>query len=389
VKRAYKYRIYPTEKQQAKLAKHFGCVRFVWNKYVECFKDRQKRKSVKEYRQEFEFLKEVSAAALQQKERDYIEYLSQFFNKKRKKRLGKPQFKTRKNKQSFRLPNQKFEIVGNKIHLEKIGKVQIVIDRPCDGRMLSVTVSKDRVGDYFVSVLVETEVTKLPKTGKTVGIDLGLKQLITTSDGVQIDRLRENQAKLEIKHIQRRLSKKQKGSNRRNKLKKRLAKLHRKQARKRAWHLHNISRYLIDNYDTIVVEDLNVAGMMKNHKLAGAIGDASWSMLVNMLEAKSKMYGRELFKIDRFFPSSKTCNSCGIVKEHLELSERTFTCECGYEADRDLNAAKNLEQFYTESSLGINACGDEKFMLKSKDINRCSSVKQESNRKTRDYTIRL
>jgi putative transposase len=345
VKRAYKYRIYPTQKQQVKLAKTFGCVRFVWNKYTESFLNRTKSKSSTVLRFENDFLKEVSAGALQQKQRDFMEFKSQFFNKKRKKKLGKPNYKKRKSKQSFRLPNQKFYIKDGKIQIEKIGKIKINIDHhyPLDGRLLSVTISKDKVGDYFASVLVETVITPLPKTNKTVGIDLGLKSLVTTSDGVQIDRLSDNQARSKIKHIQRRLVKKTKGSNRYNKIKKRLAKLHRKEARRTDYHNHNISKYLVENYDIIVTEDLNISSMMKNHKLAGAIGRAAWRKLINQIDYKCAMYGKELIKINRFFPSSKMCNSCGVVKEQLSLSDRVFTCECGYQNDRDLNAALNIK----------------------------------------------
>lgn len=339
--KAYKYRIYPNKSQQIKLAKTFGCVRFLWNKNVEVFNEQGDFKTSTKYRKEYDFLKEVSASAIQQKEMDFKEFKKQKFSKTRKKKLGKPQFKNRRGKQSFRLPNQKFKLVGNKIQLEKIGKVSIVLDRMFSGKTMSVTVSKDTCGDYFASILVDEEIIPKPKTNNSVGIDVGLKQLITTSDGLQINRLRDNQTKL--KHIQRRLSRKKKGSYRFNELKLRLAKLHRKQARRREWFLHNISTHLVESYDVIAVEDLNIAGMMKNHKLAGAIADASWSELIRQLDYKCKFYGKELVKIGRFFPSSKTCHSCGLIKEDLELSDRVFICECGYKNDRDVNASLNIK----------------------------------------------
>lgn len=190
--RAYKYRIYPTESQKIKLAKTFGCVRFLWNKNVEIYQNKGEYKSSTKYRSEFDFLKDVSAAAIQQKEIDFKEFKKQKSSKTRKKKLGSSKFKSRRNRQSFRLPNQKFKLIGNKLQLEKIGKIRIVMDRPTDGKLMSVTVSKDTCGDYFASILVEAIVEKLPKTDRSVGIDVGLKALITTSDGLQVDSLRDN-----------------------------------------------------------------------------------------------------------------------------------------------------------------------------------------------------
>lgn len=339
--RAYKYRIYPNKTQKVLLNKTFGCVRFVWNKNVESFLNRTEFKSSTEYRKEFEFLKEVSAATIQQKEIDFKEFKNQRFSKTRKKKIGNPKFKSRRNRQSFRLPNQKFRIEGNKLKLEKIGLIKIKLDREFIGRTISVTISRDVVGDYYASVLVEEEQKSKPKTNKVVGIDLGIKALLTTSDGLQVKTFPDNQRK--IKHIQRRLSRKTKGSNRFRRLKLRLAKLHRKETRRREWLLHNISYHLVDNYDLIVAEDLNVAGMMKNHCLAGSIGNASWSTLIKMIDYKSKFYGKEFVKINRWFPSSKTCNCCGQIKDNLKLSDRIYKCECGNISDRDLNATKNIK----------------------------------------------
>lgn len=339
--KSYKYRIYPTTIQKIKLAKTFGCARFIWNKNVETFNNRSDFKSTTEYRKEYEFLKEVSAGAIQQKENDFKELKNQKFSKSRKKKIGNPKFKSKYDKQSFRLPNQKFYIKNNKIQIEKIGKVKIVIDREYIGRTMSVTVSKDKCGDYYASILVETEIEHKAKTGNSVGVDVGLKELIVTSDGLSMKNLPNNQTK--IKHIQRHLSRKVKGSNRYYKIKYRFAKLNRKENRRKDWYLHNISSFLVNNYDVIVTEDLNVQGMMKNHKLAGSIGRASWTKLINQIQYKCDWYGKELIKINRFFPSSKTCNNCGTIKEDLTLKDRIFKCECGYVCDRDLNAAKNIK----------------------------------------------
>lgn len=340
--RAYKYRLYPNKTQTVLLNKTFGCVRLFWNKCVDAFNKREQIQKSTAMRTEFLFMKEVSAAAIQQKERDFLEYKKQFFNKGRNKKVGRPAFKKRNNRQSFRLPNQKFSLVENRIRLEKIGWVKVVVDRPYNGKEVSATISKDNCGDYYVSILVDTNVEAKIKTNKTVGIDMGVKKLIITSDGLQVNSFSENQRK--IKHIQRRLSNKKKGSNNFLKLKKRLSLLYCKEQRRRNWLSHNLSLFLVENYDKICVEDLNVSGMVKNHKLARVISQASWTTLINQIEYKCKFYGKELIKIGRFYPSSKTCSQCGNKKDTLKLSERTYVCEnCGLRIDRDLNAAINIK----------------------------------------------
>lgn len=337
---SYKYRIYPNKTQKEMLSKTFGCVRFLWNKNVEVFNNKGEFKSSTLYREEFDFLREVSAGALQQKEKDFKQFKDQFFSKDRKKKLGRPSFKSRRDKQSFRLPNQKFTLKDNKIRLEKIGWIRVKIDRTYSGREMSVTVTKDLTEKYYVSILVETEQIKKQKTGKQVGIDLGIKRLITTSDGLQIKNYSDNQG---IKSIQRNLSRKKKGSRRYKELKLKLAKLHKKQSQKRDWLLHNISKYLVDNYDIIAMEDLSVEGLLKNKILADKISKSSWARLTNFVEYKSIMYGRDFYKINRYYPSSKKCCKCGKIKESLQLSDRVYICDCGNKIDRDLNASINIK----------------------------------------------
>lgn len=372
--KAYKYRIYPNKSQEVLLSKAFGCVRFVWNKHIEAFNNKEivDRNSV-ELKKEFNFLKEVSAAVLQQKEMDFQQFKRQFFSKTRKGKIGRPSFKSRRDKQSFRLPNQKFQVQENRIRLEKIGWIKFVADRVYQGKEMSVTVSKDKCGDYFASILVDqAECKPLPKTNKTVGIDLGIKSLITTSEGTMFSMMSDNQRR--VKHIQRRLSNKHKGSLRFKKLKLRLARLHRQDARRREWITHGITSFLVKSYDTIVCEDLNVKGMMANHKLAGSIQKQCWGDIVRQLDYKSKWFGRNLIKVDRFFPSSKTCSVCGKVKQELKLSERTFKCECGAELDRDLNAAINIK------TVGVNTVSQSgmgrKTKVKSKDFAKANPSEQ-------------
>ena len=348
VKRAYKYRLYPNKEQEQKLSMSFGCTRFVWNNLVNAFNNTEtESKTLPELKVEFNFLNDVSCAILQQKIRDFLEFKKQFFNTKRKLKVRRPTFKKRGFNDSFRLPNQKFNILDGQIQLEKIGKVPFVQDRPIpiDSKFLSVTVSKNSLNQYFASILVETTVNELPKTGQTIGVDLGLKSFLVTSDNQEIENpryFRKSQAQL--KTAQRRLSKKQKGSNRRKKHKLKVAKIYQKAANQRSHFLHQVTNQLINENDVIVIEDLNVKGMIKNRKLAKSISDASFAMFRQQLTYKCDWYGKELVIADRFYPSSKTCSCCGQVKKTLTLSQRTYACDhCGLVIDRDLNASLNLK----------------------------------------------
>lgn len=353
--KAFKYRIYPNKSQKVLLSKTFGCIRVIWNANVESFNSYDKDSNPKpkiiiksDLIIDKPWLNEISAAAIQQKIRDFQEITNQFFSKTRKKKIGRPSFKKKSGNQSYRLPNQKFSLKDNKIRLEKIGWVKISIDRniPDNSKMLSCTISMNCCGQYFDSILVDVVIPNKGKTGKSVGIDLGLKSFATLSDGVVIDNIkffREKQS--EIAKIQRHLSRKNKGSNRHRKNKIKIARLYNKIANKRNNFLHNVTTSLVNNYDVICIEDLNVSGMLSNHKLAKAISDTSFSMFRSMLEYKCNWYGKELVVIDRFYPSSKTCSKCGWKKEDLTLSDRVFKCEnCGIEIDRDLNAAINIQR---------------------------------------------
>ena len=357
--KTFKYRIYPNVKQAIKFAQTFGCVRVIWNANVESFNSYDKEtnpnpKTIekKDLISDKPWLDGVSAAAIQQKIRDFNETKKQFFNKNRKTEIGRPSFKKKSGNQSYRLPNQKFSLRDDKIRLEKIGLVKIVIDRPIpkNVRPISCTVSKNCSGQYFVSILVDLDINKKIKTNKKVGVDLGLKHFATLSDGKTIENpryFRENQSV--IAKIQKYMSRKKKGSNRYRKNKLRIARLHNKIANRRTFFLHNVTTSLVSNYDIICMEDLNTSGMLSNHKLAKSISDASFYAFRSMLEYKCKWYGKELVIIDRFYPSSKTCSKCGWKKTDLKLSDRIFECEnCGNKIDRDLNAAINIER------MGVN-----------------------------------
>jgi putative transposase len=351
--KAFKFRLYPTPTQEQLLNKTFGCVRMVWNQRVETFNNwipnqvSVHDKTIKELKTEFNFLAEVPYNALEQKLQDWRSTKSQYFNKKRKIKLGRPQFKNRKGRQSFRLSTNGFSIKDNNVFAAKFGKLKLVgheIDQLPLETCKQITISKDSTNKFFASILVQINVEPKPLTGKMVGIDLGLKELFILSDGIKIDNpkyFRENQAKL--KKTQQHLSRKTKGSSRRNKQRIKVAKVHEKIKNQRKHLLHTVSTKLITDFDVICVENLNVKGMVKNHKLAKAISDASWSSFITMLDYKCNWYGKTLVKIDRFYPSSKTCSCCGYKVDKLGLEIRDWICpSCNMEHDRDINAAKNI-----------------------------------------------
>jgi putative transposase len=353
---SYKFRIYPTEEQSMKIDETFRSVKFIWNTYVAEFNKYSKEykpnyKSTTILRNEFEFLKGFSAGALQQMERNFFSTLKQFFNKKRKKKLGRPQFK--KDQSSYELNSRKYHIDEKEIYLEKIGYVEIVNDKKLlkssdtikeyDKHFYSCTVSKTKSGEYYVSIAVKEEMKEFTKTNKAIGIDLGLKTLVVGSTGKEFQTkkyFRKSQNR--IKKLQKHLSRKKKGSNRYNKNRIKLAKTHEKVANQRKHNNHLISNELTKDFDFISLENLNVAGMKKNKRLAKSISDAGWSQLVSFLEYKAKRRGKIIQKIDRWFPSSKMCRFCGVIKEDLTLSDRVWQCDCGETHDRDLSAAINI-----------------------------------------------
>lgn len=349
--KAYKYRIYPTKQQEILLNKTFGCVRVVWNYHVEVFNKFDKNcteqsLTTTQLKQKFEWMSEVSAAALQQKEIDFKAFKKSFFSKTRKKKIGRPSFKTRDSRQSYRLPNQKFTLNENSIRLEKIGKVKLVQDRaiPVDCKFMSVTISKNKCGQFFASVLVKCDIAAKPKTDKQIGLDLGLKTFLTGSDGFTVENpkyFRESQAKL--KQAQRHLSRKVKASVRRNKVKLKVARIHNNIVNQRKSFIQQITTKLINAYDFIAIEDLHVTGMIKNKKLAKSLSDAAFSEFYSTLSYKAEWYGKEVVKVDRWFASSKTCSCCAWKNESLTLADRVFNCPvCGLSKDRDLNASENI-----------------------------------------------
>lgn len=358
--KAYKYRIYPNEEQKILLEKHFGAMRWVYNwaleKKIKHYKKTNKTLSffklipeLTKERYKNEWLLEINAQSLQ----NSLLNLDRAFNKFFKKQSQFPKFKSKKqNKNSVQFV-QGVRLVENQVQIPKIGKVDIIQHRVFEGKIKTSTVSKNCVNQYFISILIENN-TELPKkskiTEKTIlGIDLGIKDFLTTSNGLKIDNpklLIKSEKRLKV--LQRRLSKKQKGSKNRDVAKQKLAKLHNKVSNQRSDFLHKITYQLThDNQvKSIGIEDLNVRGMIKNHCLSKAISDVSWNEFINLLSYKCDWYGKNLIKIGRFEPSSKICSKCGEKKDKLTLAQRTWVCKnCGEKHDRDINAAKNIKHF--------------------------------------------
>jgi len=361
VNKAYKFRIYTTKEQEEKINLTISHCRFLWNKFVESFND--VTQTIPKYTKYndltilYPFLKDVSAGALQRVDNVIKEFKKQYFNNNRKTKLGRPQPKKRENDRSYKASNKMFGLrKDNKIWLEKIGHVDINLSRtiPKNAKLLSCTISRNKSNQYFVSISVVCVVKKLPKTGKTIGVDLGIKDFAILSNGekYKADKwFRDNQAR--IKKLDKQLKKKTKGSVRYEKTRLRLAKAYAKLSRQREHFQHVLSKELITKYDVICLENLNVKGMVKNKKLAKAISDVSWSTFVNMLKYKALWYGKWVVQIGRFFPSSKCCSSCGTINTTLKLHERVWTCDCGATHDRDINAAKNIEREGLYILLGV------------------------------------
>ena len=358
--KAYKVRLYPNDEQQVFFAKSFGCTRFIWNKML-CDKiDHYKttkttlNNTPAQYKKEFEWLKEVDSLALANVQQQLRGAYNKFF----KQGSGFPKFKKKGIKDSYTTNNQKgtVAVTKNTVKLPKIGHIKAKFPDKINGLIKSATVSRTPSGKYFVSLLVETIINELPKTQSNIGIDLGLTDFIVLSDGTKVANpkfLSKLQGKLareqKILAKRREVAKadQRKLSDSRNyqKQKLKVAKVYEKITNIRKDFLHKLSFNLIKNHDVIAIEDLNVKGMVKNRKLAKAISDSSWSAFTTMLAYKAEWYGKTLVKIDRWYPSSKTCSGCGhlLTKAELPLSVRTWNCpSCLQENDRDLNASINI-----------------------------------------------
>lgn len=360
--KAYKYRIYPNQEQQVKLACTFGCVRYVYNwglalktksyalgTRLSCFETINQMKWLKE-QEEYKWLNEVHSQPLQMALRNLDNAYTKFF----KKTGGFPKFKSKRSKQSFQYPQGvKIDFENNKIFLPKVGKVDCIFHRKFEGNVKTCTVSKNPSGSYNVSILVEVK-DEIPKKIKincekqAVGIDLGIKSFAVLSSGYEIvnpKHLKSKEIRLAVK--QRQLSRKAKGSGNRNKARLEVAKVHEKIANCRQDFHHHLSKAIVNKYDLICLEDLNVKGMVKNRKLSKAISDCGWSQFNSYLEYKAQWYGKTITRLPRFQATSQPCLKCGVSNKAVKnLAVREWVCpECGHLNLRDDTASKNILKF--------------------------------------------
>jgi putative transposase len=357
-RKAYKYRIYPTKEQEEFFAKTFGSCRFVWNKMLSeklyYYENKQPipRITPAKYKDEFSFLKEIDSLALAniqlQLEKAFKSHM------KNKKHFGLPKFKKKKDKQSYTTNivgnNIKVDFENGLLYIPKIKEgVKAEFHRTFIGKIKSVTISKTKGGRYYASILVEVEDPRnkvVEPKSRSCGIDLGLESYATITNDFGTKKIEHpkyyRKAESRLKKLQRKLSRKQKGSNNYEKARIRLAKYHEYISNLRNDFLHKLSKAIIDENQVVVVEDLNVKGMQKSN-LAKSIFDSGWSKFLGYLEYKANWYGRKFHKENRFFPSSKQCHYCGYKNKDLVLKDRYWTCpSCGKTHDRDVNASINL-----------------------------------------------
>ena len=364
-KRAYKYRLYPTPEQEQLLAQTFGCVRFVYNNILRWRTDEYYKngnsvnynaasKQLTELKKnpEYQWLKDVSSVPIQQALRHQQTAFKNFWEGRTKY----PTFKKKHAKQSATFAASAFSMKEGQLFIAKSKEpLNIRWSRELSSEPTSITISKDRAGRYFVSMLCEFEAKPMPISNKTVGIDLGLTDLFITSDGEKSGNPKfTKRYEQKLAYLQRELAKKQKGSNNRAKARLKVARLHAKIADCRMDATHKASRKLINENQVVCVENLAVKNMIKNPKLAKHIADANWGEFVRQLQYKAEWSGRTVSEIDRFFPSSKRCPSCGYIHESMPLSVREWDCpECKTHWDRDIAAAINIK---TVGLAGL-ACG--------------------------------
>lgn len=358
--KAYKVRLYPNDNQQIFFAKSFGCTRFIWNRMlndkIEHYKETKTelKNTPAQYKKEFEWLKEVDSLALANAQQNLRSAYSKFF----KQGSGFPTFKKKGIKDSYTTNNQKgtVAVTYNSVKLPKIGHIKAKFPDKIHGLIKSATISRTPTGKYYASLLVETINHSFPKTGSNIGIDLGLTDFIVLSDGSKLaspkflaklkNKLaREQRILAKRRKVAKKANRKLSDSRNYQKQKIKVAKVYENITNSRKDFLHKLSFNIIKNHDVIAIEDLNVKGMVKNRKIAKAISDSSWSTFITMLTYKAEWYGKEIIKIDRWYPSSKTCSNCKhlLTKAELPLSVRSWDCpSCMQKNDRDINASINI-----------------------------------------------
>ena len=364
----YRYRLYPTKEQILYLSKLFGCCRFVYNHFLNEKQTQYKEiKSSDNYNtqqskltqlrkiDEYSFLNEIPLQVLQCSLRNMHTAFDRFY----KHKSGYPNYKSKRNKQAFKIP-QGFKLQDNKLYIPKLEMgIKCVVSKELVGKPCFATVTKTKSGKYFVSITVKQDNYHLySHTDKSVGLDLGIKDLVITSDGVKYPRLKKQikQLKRKLKHNQRHLSRKQYGSKRYEKQVLKCNRIYEKITNVKVDYIHKITTELVKSYDIIKVEDLNIKGMVKNHKLAEVINECNWSGLVNMLQYKCEWNNKQLIKVDKFYPSSQLCNVCGYRNTKVKnLNIRYWKCECcGSKHDRDINASINILKYNSVGNTEYN-----------------------------------
>jgi putative transposase len=374
----YKLRLTPTKKQEVLLSKHFGSIRYVYNLFLDRrtkfyleAKEKQLSKKTLTYvdmakelteikgNAETEWLNECNSQSLQHS----LKHLDGAYNRFFKKLANYPKFKSKKNKQSFRVP-QFVTIENQRIHFPKFKEgIKIDLHREIEGEINNATITRNIAGQYYACIGVTRTIREKTKTDIVVGIDLGIKSLVVCSNGQTFPNIKTTkQYEKQLRLRQKELSRTKNGSKGRDKVRLKVGKIHVKIANIRHNNIHQITSKLINENQVICLEDLSVKNMMSNHCLAKSIGDASWGELVRQLTYKAGWYGRTVVKIDRYFPSSKTCNHCGYINEGLSLDQREWKCpRCQANLDRDLNAATNILKQglnLTVGTTGLAACPD-------------------------------
>ena len=349
----FKYRFYPTPEQERELARVFGCVRYCYNWALQLRTNAYRNGTLLNYnatsaaltqlkkQEETAWLNEVSCVPTQQSLRHLQVAFKNFFDK----RTAYPTFKKRRGKQSAEYTRSAFQYDAgsNALKVSGLGKLKVRWSRAFQSAPTTITITKSCCGRYFVTLCLEENFEQLPQTGESIGVDLGINRLATLSNGERIANPKHStRRRRELAHQQRHLARKTKGSKRWDKQRMKVARVHARIADTREDYLHKVTTDLVRRFDVICIEDLNVRGMVKNPKLARCLSDASFGMFRSLLSYKCARYGKELIAIDRFFPSSKMCSACGVVKESLPLDVRQWQCECGSRHDRDENAALNI-----------------------------------------------
>jgi putative transposase len=389
LRRGFKFRFYPTKEQETLLRQTLGCARFVWNYFLDLRQKswKQENKSLSYYdtaklltqlkkEPEYIWLNDVSIIPLRYSIYDLDGTYKKFF----KGNCGYPNFKKKSGKNSIGLDTSAFRIKDGKFFIAKSKQplnIRFHIQLPQNQEIRFLTISLEPSGKWYVSFnLEDPSIQPLPESQNQIGIDLGITTFATTSNG---DKIKSPDLKKEyqkLKRLQRRMSKKQKGSKNRNKARLKVARQYEKITNIRKNFHHQVSRKLVNENQVIVLEDLKVKNMVKNRKLSRAISEQGWYQFRSFLEYKCNWYGRELVAISQWYPSSKTCSSCGSIQPKMPLSVREWTCpDCGTKHDRDINAAKNILAVGTT----VSACGDSVRPKVHKEL-AATSMKQETTK---------